>query len=100
VADPAKGAELNFSFTGTQVGIYWLQSFDGGQVEWSVDDQPMQKLSSSNDFLVKRHTMVMSFDRCRLSIPYGPHKLKLRALPEKPAGSLGNVIKIGAIVAQ
>jgi hypothetical protein len=100
VADRAKGAELNITFTGTQVGLYWLESFEGGQIEWSVDGQPAQKLASASDFLVKRHTMLMTFHRCRVSLPYGEHKLTIRALPDKPPGSLGNLIKIGAIVMQ
>lgn len=100
MADPAKGAELSVTFTGTQVGLYWLESFEGGQIEWSVDGQPAQKMASANDFLVKHHTMLMTFHRCRVSIPYGEHKLTIRALPEKPAGTLGNVIRIGAIVMQ
>jgi len=102
VADPAKGAELTVSFTGTQCGLYWLESFEGGQIEWSVDGQPAQKLASASDFLIKHRTSVVTFRRCRFTnpVPYGEHKLTIRALPDKPAGSLGNVIKIGAIIAQ
>jgi acyl-CoA thioesterase-1 len=100
VADPAKGAELSIPFTGSMAGLYWLQAFDGGQVEWSVDGQPPQRLVSGTEIFVKRHTMAITFDRLKVTLPYGEHRLTIRALPEKPAGSLGNVIKIGAVTTQ
>jgi len=100
VADPAKGAEMIIPFTGSVMGIYWLQTFDGGQLEWSVDGQPPQRLISSAEILVKRHTMALNFDRLKATLPYGEHKLTIRASSEKPPGSLGTVIKIGAIVTQ
>ena len=69
-------------------------------IDCNVDGQPPQRLLSGTEFFIKRHVMAMTFDRLKQTIPYGDHKLTLRALPEKPAGSLGNVIKIGAIVTQ
>ena len=44
--------------------------------------------------------MALNFDRLKATLPYGEHKLTIRASSEKPPGSLGNVIKIGAIVTQ
>ena len=69
-------------------------------MEWSVDGQPPQRLISGADIFVKRHTMALNFDRLKATLPYGEHKLTIRALSEKPPGSLGTVIKIGAIVTQ
>lgn len=101
VADSSKGAELNATFTGTQIAVYWLNSFEGGQLEWSVDDQPAQRISSASDFIVKIHGSAAAFDRLlKGGLSYGEHKLTVRALSEKPANSLGNTIKIGAIVTQ
>jgi hypothetical protein len=101
VADPSKGAELNVTFTGTQIAVYWLNSFEGGQLEWSVDDQPAQGISSASDFVVKIRGSAAVFDRLlKRGLPYGEHRLAIRALAEKPANSHGNTIKIGAIVTQ
>ena len=101
VADSSQGAELNATFTGTQIAVYWLNSFEGGQLEWSVDDQPAQRISSASDFIVKIHGSAVTFDRLlKGGLSYGEHKLTVRALAEKPANSLGNTIKIGAIVTQ
>jgi hypothetical protein len=101
VADSSKGAELNATFTGTQIAVYWLNSFEGGQIEWSVDGQPAQRISSASDFIVKIHGSAATFDRLlKGSLSYGEHKLTVHALAEKPANSFGNTIKIGAIVTQ
>lgn len=92
------GAELEYSFTGTSVGFYWLIAPDSGDIEWSIDGSEPKRSSSWDKY-------ALSFTRanyCILgeSMEYGQHTLRIKVLQEKQPQSEGNWIRIGAVLVE
>lgn len=90
------GAELEFSFEGIRLGLYWMMAKDSGIVEYSVDGGEW-KSASSWDFYCKNfdraHRMMLTDDLER-----GKHTLKLRVSDQKDEESEGYAIRIGAFL--
>ena len=93
-------AELNIQFTGSMIALYWFAAFDGGQLEWSVDGAPAQRIISAHDFAISKHNRYLVWQKLNTDLSYGPHTLSIRTLLDKPEKSAGTYIGIGAIVTE
>ncbi|MBS0208926.1 MAG: hypothetical protein JSS27_08240 [Planctomycetes bacterium] len=90
------GTELVHKFSGTTIGVFWLIAPDSGDIEWSIDDSPPQRLSSWDKYALKftRANYAILSD----SLPSGEHTLKIKVLGDKNAQSKGTWIRIAALL--
>lgn len=90
------GAELEYSFKGIRIGLYWMMAKDSGNIEYSVDGGEWKE-ASSWDFYCKNfnraHRMMLTDDMER-----GEHTLRLRVSKNKEDESEGYAIRIGAFL--
>ncbi|MCE9608415.1 MAG: hypothetical protein K8U03_26325, partial [Planctomycetia bacterium] len=93
----AVGSELEHQFTGSAVGLFLLVGPDGGDIEWSIDDGPPQRLSAwdGQAGASPRTKFVILADNLRSG---GEHKLTIRVHSEKQPQATGNRIRIAAIM--
>lgn len=96
IAARTAGTELNYAFSGSAIGIYWLVAPTSGDIEWSIDGGT-SKRETSWDVYAKSFTranyIVLSQD-----LTAGPHTLKIKVLGEKNAESTDTWIRIGALM--
>ena len=90
------GAELTFTFTGTQCDIYWMMAKDSGDIVFSVDDGPETTRRSWDHYC-------MSFNRANSAglvsgLKPGRHTLRLRVADTKEERSEGTAIRIAAFL--
>lgn len=90
------GAVLDYSFTGSAVGLYWLVAPDSGDIAYSIDDGPTQMISSWDKYAMeftRSHPVSLAE-----KLTAGSHVLHLKVLPAKPNRSNGNQVRIGAFL--
>ena len=86
------GAELTFPFEGRAIGIYVLAGPDAGIVEYTIDQGPARKADLFHAFSRGLHyprTVMLDAD-----LQPGPHRLKLRIVPEHNPASVGTAVRI------
>ena len=90
------GAELEFRFTGSRIGLYWMMAKDSGDIEYSVDGGEYKTVSSWDHYCLgfNRAGSVMLDNR----LPFGEHCLKLRVSRSKAGQSEGYAIRIGTFL--
>ncbi|NQV32770.1 MAG: metallophosphoesterase, partial [Phycisphaeraceae bacterium] len=88
------GAELTLHFTGTAVGLYVVAGPDSGQVDYSIDEGPVQRAD-----LYHRYSAGLHYPRtCMLSaeLTPGDHHLTLQVADTHHDKSQGHAIRIVA----
>lgn len=90
------GAELEYHFKGKAIGLYYLIAPDSGDFEWSIDGSEVKRQSSWDKY-AKRFTRA---NYCILddNLEEGEHILKIKVLQDKNPESLGNWLRIGAVL--
>ncbi len=69
---------------------------DSGDIEWSIDDQPPQRLASWDKYALENARA--SYAILADDLTSGEHTLKIRVLAEKQEQSKGTWIRIGAFL--
>lgn len=93
----AVGSELVHSFTGSTIGLLLVVGPDGGDIEWSIDDGPPQRLSAyeATSGTGPRLKFVILADNLSAG---KEHNLTIRILPEKRPQATDRKIRLAAIM--
>lgn len=92
VSSNRQGDFLEFTFQGDKIGLFYMISCDGGQMEWALDGGDFKELSAWDVY-------ARSFDRgsARMlaeNLEFGEHRLCIRVAAGRDAESKGNFIRI------
>ncbi len=92
VSSNRPGDFLEFTFQGDKIGLFYMISCDGGQMEWALDGGDFKELSAWDVY-------ARSFDRgsARMlaeNLEFGEHRLCIRVAAGRDAESKGNFIRI------
>ncbi|MDX9866921.1 MAG: SGNH/GDSL hydrolase family protein, partial [Kiritimatiellia bacterium] len=88
------GPVMSLSFAGDAVGVYGVTGPDAGDLEWSLDNGPWQKVevfdrTARDDRYHLFHTMA------DWTMTNGEHTVRLRVAEAVPPGSRGRMARIG-----
>lgn len=87
------GAAMTLTANTTTLGVYLIQTTDSGQIGWSIDGGPEQRLDLWAGWLGKGGLYVRNF-LFATGLPRGDHVLRLKVLPRSEK-SEGNFVRIG-----
>lgn len=90
------GSRFEFSFVGERLGFYWMLAKDSGDALVSIDGGAEETVRSWDMYCP-------AFDRASASfvasgLDYGRHHVSVRLASTKADGSLGTVLRIGALL--
>ncbi len=90
------GTALDFPFTGTTIGLYWLVTKDSGMIDYTIDNGPSKQFNSWDKYALQFNRAVNI--TLQDNLPPGSHVLHLKVAAEKADQSTGNSIRIGDIL--
>jgi len=92
LAASAPGAELQFPFKGTAVGIAVVSGPDAGIIEYNIDDTPFKELDLYTKWSKSLH--LPWYLLLGSGLTNAPHKLQLRISSDKNPNSKGSACRI------
>jgi len=90
------GDTFSFSFTGENLGFYWMLARDSGDVLVSIDGEPAQSYRSWDRYCIGFNRVGLG--KIARNLPYGTHRVTVTVSDEKEDQSEGTAIRIGAIM--
>ena len=90
------GDELEFSFEGSAIGLYFTKEKDSGNFEYSIDGGAPRVWQTWDKYCCD-----FNRDNSKIlddTLSFGKHTLKIRILKDKEPDSEGTYIRIGAFL--
>lgn len=90
------GDSITYEFEGTGIGLFLMISKDSGFLEWNVDEGEWQELNTWDTYALRfnraNHKMLTK------QLDYGKHVLRMRVSRKREERSLGQFIRIVALL--
>ena len=88
------GAEFTISFTGSNLGIYWMMSSDSGDIDYQIDGGAWQHKSSFDVYCLRFARA--NFHMLACGLENKQHTVVIRISETKNEQSIGHWVRIGA----